>query len=138
MKKDDVLAKLRAFPVDPSGYWVVAGAAMVLYGIKEETADIDLGCTQKTADRLEADGYLYRKTRDGRRWFRIGGDIEIFEGWLFDRVVSVEGVPVISIQGLIELKRDLGRDKDLRDLERIERYLAARTDEPEKTKGRNA
>ena len=133
MKKDDIAAKLRAFSLDPDGYWVVAGAAMVLYGIKEETADIDLGCTTETADRLEKAGYPYRKTRDGRRWFKIGDDIEIFEEWLFDRVVSVEGVPVISIRGLIKLKRDLGREKDLRDLERIERYLAARTDDPEKS-----
>lgn len=134
MKKADILAKLRTFPLDPGGYWVAAGAAMVLYGIKEETADIDLGCTSETADRLEAQGYLYRKTRNGRRWFRIGDDIEIFEGWLFDRVVSIEGVPVISIEGLIELKRDLGREKDLKDLARIERYLAARngSDDPEK------
>lgn len=133
MKKGDILKKLRAFPLDPDGYWVVAGAAMVLYGIREETADIDLGCTPKTADRLEKAGYPYRKTRNGRRWFIIGDDIEIFEDWLFDRVVSVEGVPIISIQGLIELKRDLGREKDLVDLERIEQYLAARTEDPEKS-----
>ena len=129
MKKGDILAKLRAFPVDPGGYWVVAGAAMVLYGIREETADIDLGCTHKTADRLEAEGYSPQRMRDGTRRFLIG-EIEIFEGWLYDRVVSVEGVPVISIQGLIELKRELGREKDLRDLGLIERYLAARMDGP--------
>ena len=114
MTKDDILAKLRAFPCDPGGYWVVAGAAMVLHGIKEETADVDLGCTAETADRLEADGYPYRRTRDGHRWFKIGGDIEIFEGWLYDTIVSVGGVPVISIQGLIQMKRELGREKDLK------------------------
>ena len=125
MKKNDILEKLRAFPLDPDGYWVVAGAAMVLYGIREETTDIDLGCTHKTADRLEAEGYPPQRMRNGKRRFGIG-DFEIFEDWLFDRVVSVDGVPVISKQGLIELKRELGREKDLRDLERIEQHLAAR------------
>ena len=123
MKKDDILAKLKTLLFTPGEYWLVSGAAMVLYGIKEETPDIDLGCTRELADRLEKDGYVCETTPDGNRHFRIDGETEVFENWLFDTVVIQDGVPVISIAGLQEMNRRLGREKDRKDLERIEKYL---------------
>ena len=47
-----------------------------------------------------------------------------FENWLFDTVDHVDGIPVISVQGLIEMKKDLGREKDLRDIALINDFLA--------------
>ena len=124
MNKAEMIAKLKAFPYDPAEYWVITGGAMVLYGIREESSDIDLGCTAQMADRLEQDGYLYKVTGDGNRWFKLGEDIEVFENWLFDTVDHVDGIPVISVQGLIEMKKDLGREKDLRDIALINDFLA--------------
>ena len=124
MNKAEMTAKLKAFPYDPAEYWVITGGAMVLYGIREESSDIDLGCTAQMADRLEQEGYLYKVTDDGNRWFKLGNDIEVFENWLFDTVDHVDGIPVISVQGLIEMKKDLGREKDLRDIALINDFLA--------------
>ena len=123
MNRNDIIEKLKRFPYDRKEYWVITGAAMVLYGIRELTHDIDMGCTPEMADRLEEEGYLYKYTPDGNRRFKIGDDIEVFENWLFDEVVSVEDIPVISIKGLIEMKQRLGREKDKRDLELIEEYM---------------
>ena len=122
MNKPDILALLRELPYDPKDYWVVAGGAMVLWGLREETADLDLGCTEELADRLEAEGHLHRRMADGNRWFRLGGDIEIFENWICDEAVLLDGFPVISIRGLAEMKKALGREKDLRDLELIKDF----------------
>ncbi len=119
MNRSDIKEKLRAFPYDPAEYWVVAGGAMVLYGLRAETADLDLGCSSALADRLEAEGVSCRLTADGMRHIRLGGEIELFENWLYDRVVRVEGVPVISLEGLLEMKRRLGREKDKDDIRRI-------------------
>ncbi len=127
MNKAEMIEKLKAFPDDPAEYWVITGGAMVLYGIREESSDIDLGCTAGLADRLEQEGYLYKVTDDGNRWFKLGEDIEVFENWLFDRVDHVDGIPVISVQGLIEMKKDLGREKDLRDIALINDFLACST-----------
>ena len=119
MNRSDILAKLRDFPYDPGEYWVITGGAMVLYDLREETSDLDLGCTPRLADQLEAGGFLHQVTPDGNRWFKLGGDVEIFENWLFDTVTSVDGVPVISLRGLLRMKQALGREKDRRDAERI-------------------
>ena len=96
---------------------------MVLHGIRSETGDVDLGCSKALADRLEADGYLYGQRDNGKRRFRYGTDIEIFEEWLYDRIETVDGVQVISLAGLIEMKTALGREKDRKDLKLIEAFL---------------
>ena len=126
MNRNDILRALLAFPFDPGEYWVLTGAAMVLYGIREITSDIDLGCSAQMADRLEAEGRLYRRTENGKRWFRYGESIEVFEDWLCDTVEAVDSFRVISIRGLIEMKQSLGRDKDLRDLDLIRTWLENR------------
>ena len=59
---------------------------------------------------------------NGRRWFKYGEHIELFEGWLRDTVETVNGFSVISLKGLIEMKQELGRDKDKRDIERIKAF----------------
>ena len=123
MDRKEILEALEAFPYDRGGYGVITGAAMVLYGIREQTADIDLGCTAELADRMEADGLPFRRTGDGKRWLRYGDTVEIFEEWLQDTVVTVDGFPVVSLRGLIGMKQALGREKDLRDIALIRAYM---------------
>lgn len=43
--------------------------------------------------------------------------------WLSDKIVFISGVPTVSIKGLISMKRELGREKDLQDIELINTYL---------------
>lgn len=123
MNRQEILDLLKAFPYDRNEYWVVTGSAMVIYGIKDQAGDIDLGCSTKMADLLESDGYLFGRTEDGSRWFKVGKSIEIFESWLFDSVVEINGFQVISLNGLIEMKKNIGREKDFRDIESIESFL---------------
>ena len=123
MDKQGILNCLSEFPYDRNEYWVITGGAMVLYDIREQTADVDLGCSERLADRLEADGYLFRRTDDGKRWFKYGDNIEIFEEWIMDTIETVYGFHVVSIKGLIEMKQEIGRDKDKRDIELIKAVL---------------
>lgn len=126
MNRQELIERLRALPFLPEDYWLVAGGAMVLYGLRDETRDIDLGCRRALADRLEAEGFPVQRTADGKRRFPISGDIELFEEWLYDRVTEVEGIPVISLRGLLLMKEALGRDKDLADLALIRARLENR------------
>ena len=124
MTKADILKKLHALNWPADEYWVVAGGAMVLYGLRPETHDIDLGCTTAWANALEAAGVPFRHMDDGSgRWFTVSEDVEAFENWLEDRVELVEDVPVVSLRGLRQMKAALGREKDLRDIELIDAFL---------------
>ena len=123
MNRQEILDHMDRFPYDRGEYWIVAGGAMVLYGIREETADIDLGCSAAMGARMDADGVPWEFAADGRRHFRYGEDIEIYEEGFRGPVVEIDGLPVLSISGLIDMKRKLGREKDMRDLELIREYF---------------
>lgn len=84
---------------------------------------MDLGCTSRLADELERKGYKAAYFKDGRRSFAYNDEIEVFENFLFDKVEEIDGIPVISLQGLIEMKRFIGREKDIKDIKLIEQYL---------------
>ena len=122
MNKQDIINRLNSFSYSKDEYWVITGSAMVLYGIREKTHDIDIGCSSLMADQLEKDGYVSTLTESGNRKFSIGVDIEIFENWLFDTIERIDDIPVISLKGLIEMKKDLGREKDFRDIALIEEF----------------
>ena len=123
LDKKQIIARLEELHLDDTKYWLITGGAMVLYGLREQTSDIDLGCTSDLADLLQQEGFPVERMPDGTRKIVVAEDVEIFENWLEDRVERFEGVPVISIQGLIEMKRALGREKDFGDIQLIlEKY----------------
>lgn len=119
-EKLSLLRRLRKLPFSEKEYWVVAGGAMVLHGFRPQTRDIDLGCTALLADKLERQGYAVSYCEDGTRKILYSENIEIFENWIEDTVEIIGGVPVVSIDGLIEMKKKLGREKDLEDIALIE------------------
>lgn len=123
MNKRDIICRLEQSNLDKNEYWVLAGSAMVLHGVRKETSDIDLGCTREYVDKLEKQGYLTAVMPDGTRQITYDKDVEIFEDWIFDKVILVEGIPVISLNGLLEMKRSLGRKKDEQDILLIEEYV---------------
>lgn len=115
-----LLRRLRNLPFSEKDYWVVAGGAMVLHGFRTQTRDIDLGCSTSLADRLERQGYPVSRCDDGSRRISYAADVEIFENWIEDTVEIISGVPVVSVDGLIQMKKNLGREKDLADIALIE------------------
>lgn len=114
--KLSLIEKLKALSLPKKEFWVVAGSAMVLYGFRNETNDIDLGCTTFLADQLEQQGYPVFNCNDGTRRIVYSKEIELFENWLEGKVEIIYDLPVVSVSGLIEMKKKLGREKDLEDL----------------------
>ena len=123
MNRFELLNLLESLKLDPNEYWLIAGAAMVFYGFRKETRDLDLGCTSKLADDLEAKGYPTDIMPDGTRKICPAPDVEIFENWIYDQVEIVDGIPVISASGLVTMKKSIGREKDIKDIQLIESRL---------------
>ncbi len=114
--KRSLIQRLRELSFPEKEYWVVAGGAMVLHGFRPQTRDIDLGCSTLLADQLERQGYSVSRCDDGTRKILYSEDIEIFENWLEGTVEIISGVPVVCVEGLIEMKKKLGRGKDFADI----------------------
>ena len=119
MNRAEVIRRLGKISWNKEDWWLVAGGAMVLYGLRDSTRDLDLGCTAALCDRLEAEGHVPEITPDGRRKFALPG-MDIGERFVFERVDTVAGIPVISVDGLLQMKRHLNRPKDQADIKRLE------------------
>lgn len=124
LKKEEIIRLLKEAAFDTEDYWVTSGAAMVLYGIKDATRDIDLGCTSQLADKLQENGYGTEILHDGSRRIIFSDTIELFENWIEDQVILLEELPVVSMDGIITMKEKLGREKDRNDILLIKEYLA--------------
>lgn len=121
--KDKIIAVLKDTYFDTDCYWVVAGAAMVLHGVKAYTRDIDLGCNRKLADQLQQLGYKTEIFDDGSRKIQYSPDIEIFEDWREGELEVIKGIPVASLEGIVMMKQQLGREKDMEDIRLIREYI---------------
>lgn len=119
--KQSLIQRIKALPFPEEEYWVVAGGAMILHGFRPLTHDIDLGCTTLLADELERERYPVLRSDDGTRKIRYSEDIEIFENWLEGAVEIISGVRVVSVDGLIKMKKKLGREKDFADIALIKK-----------------
>ena len=119
--KFSLLQQLRELPFSEEEYWVVAGGAMVLHGIRPQTHDIDLGCSTLLADKLEQQGYAVSRCENGTRKISYSEHVEIFENWIEGTVEIMNGVPVVCVEGLIRMKKKLGREKDLADIVLMEK-----------------
>lgn len=116
LDRQSLIQRLKELPFSEKEYWVVAGGAMVLHGFRPQTRDIDLGCTTLLADKLEQQGYFVSRCEDGSRRILYSEDVELFENWLEGTVETISGVPVVCVDGLIQMKKKLGREKDLADI----------------------
>ncbi len=98
---------------------------MVLHGFRTQSHDIDLGCSTLLADKLEQQGYVVSRCEDGTRKILYSENIEIFENWLDGSVEIISGIPVVCVDGLIQMKKKLGMEKDLEDIALIEKTQEA-------------
>ena len=64
MNKKKIIKRLNELPIPKIEYWVITGSALVLHNIKEETSDIDLGCTTNLINELIKLGYDYKILKD--------------------------------------------------------------------------
>ena len=119
--KHSLLQRLQEISFPEKEYWVVAGGAMVLHGFRPQTHDIDLGCSTLLADKLEQQGCEVSRCKDGARKIMYSENVEIFENWIEGTVEIISGVPVVCVDGLIQMKKKLGREKDLADIALIEK-----------------
>jgi len=120
----------------PFGEYVVAGGAMAAHGIRE-AHDLDIIVTPKLYQFLLNQGYvkcLCKQCIQTNRIMLKGKDVDILPNYIFGKYIGdtddliknadvINGYPFIKLTEFIKFKRELGRPKDLADIELVERYL---------------
>lgn len=120
MNKLDIINTLKKYNLDKNEYIVISGAAMVLYGIKEETSDIDIAVTKKYNKYL-LDNYDCEIEKESV--YYIDKIINFSTNYYTKDKKYINDIPVQKIKDILNLKLSLNREKDKMDIEKIKEYL---------------
>jgi hypothetical protein len=124
--KDNIIKIIKNMNLPLNEYWITSGAGLVIHGVKENTYDIDLGCTTKLLEYFLEKGYKYRVEEDNSRIMEINDSIELIENWFVDEIELIDGLPVGSLNSIKNQKVNLGREKDIKDVKMINEYIHSR------------
>jgi hypothetical protein len=125
---------LTALPFDP-GRWVVAGSApMLMAGLVDSIADVDVvvdAVAWRQALCMVDQGPRHGLLGDHLVGFDVAGaQVEVFDGWLgtdadtiVAEAVDVEGVPCSPLERVLDSKRRLIRPKDTQHIAILEAHL---------------
>lgn len=61
--------------------------------------------------------------KDGLRIFKYNEILEILEEWNVNKIEYIENIPVASLEDIKRQKKELGREKDFRNIEIINKFL---------------
>ena len=125
LDKQAILMKLDELRYPKEQFWVCSGAALVLFGVKKYTCDIDLGVTSELFENLLQQGFSFHYSQqDGTRIMNLGQKIEALENWgLTSDKVLLHGVQVEALASIRKQKEELAREKDLQDISLIDQFL---------------
>jgi hypothetical protein len=119
MNKAEFIKKLETYGFPKSEFGILSGGSLLLRGLREETADLDLSCSGKLAEELD----LKNCAKDEAGCFVPYEDVQMkpdMEGRAYD---IIEGYQCQTLTDILALKRRLMRPKDMRDIEVIEEWM---------------
>ncbi len=124
MNKEQIIEYLQKYNLDNTKYVVISGAAMVLYGIKELTHDIDISVSKDYYDYLLNNYECEYETKDinNENVYYID-KINFGKAHYPNENIYINNIPVEPIDEIIKLKKTFNRDKDKEDIELIKKYL---------------
>lgn len=128
MNKIDIKNALVKYNLNVNEYMIISGASMVIQGIKENTTDIDISVSsdyfkyltdnyncEEFINSLGLNAYLLKDEK-----YTIEFSTRYYNK---AEVIMYEGIPVQSLEGIKKLKLSLGRQKDIDDINKINKYL---------------
>lgn len=123
MDKNTLIDKVNALAMPEGSYCVLAGGAMLFYGLRAQTSDIDLHVNEQAFAHLLATQDLVLLD-EKRRHYAIGEDVELYVTSQDDIVFTqCDGVCIQTPQAVLNLKKRLNREKDQRDIYLLEEYI---------------
>lgn len=121
--KEDIIKILKDMDLPLAEYWITSGAGLVIHGVKETTRDIDLGCTTNLVKHFIKKGCKYKIASDNSKIVEVNDKVEILENWFVDKIIFIDGLPVGSLESIKNQKAQLGREKDIKDIKLIDKYI---------------
>lgn len=125
MNKEEIIKILKKYNFNDKRYIVISGAAMVLYGLKEKTGDIDIAVDDDYYNFLlkEYKCTFERINEYNKKIYFIDDIINFGVTYYSENKTYISSIPVQTKEDLIKLKVNLNREKDKRDIEIIREHF---------------
>ena len=127
----------------PLGKYIVVGGAMEAFGIRK-AKDLDIVVTENLFAELMQKGWKLCECEKCRAEWKLGSTDRILKGdgvdilseyscgdsyyadtyELIRNAAIIDGVPYVQLRELLKWKKASGREKDLKDIALIEKFLA--------------
>lgn len=126
INKEQIEALLNRYLLNKNEFIVLSGSALVLYGIKDETHDIDVSVSKEYFE------FLLKTYKCEIEKYDVKNNVYVY---YIDNVINfstnyydvdynvINGFKIQTIESILELKESLNREKDKKDIVKIKRYL---------------
>ena len=126
MNKKELLKKLEEYNLDKDEYMLLAGASMVLRGLKKETFDIDIAVSSDYYDYLlnnyECEFEVVNNS--GCKIYQIDNLLSFGTDHFNEDKDYILDFPCQRLEDILVLKKGLNRKKDQADIKKIELAMA--------------
>ena len=133
--KNNVFKRISYLPLDSDDYIIMGSGVMFALGLKklDEIRDIDLLVTNKGWEKVKnLTKNYHNKTLNYSHLYLFNKRIEIFNAWipgdyipeeLIKNAIKIGQFNFASIEDTIRWKKQLHRDKDIKDIDMLLHYL---------------
>ena len=123
MNREEFLARLDSLNLDKQRYCVLSGGVMLLYGLRETTADIDIKVRPDYFEELKTK-FTFSKSPKYPDLYELGDDVEVAVRDYDDKDVrAVLDHPVESLELTLQWMLKHNRPKDQEKIKIIQNYL---------------
>lgn len=129
LNREKILLLLDKLNLPKDKYALGTSGSLVLFGVKDEANDLDIDCDSVLYDSFLEKGYkeriYYPKEGHTAHIIDLSEEIQLIRKAELNRldIIEIDGVSVYTVEAVRRFKEFLGREKDLRDIELIDKYL---------------
>lgn len=132
-KKNPLFVNLLSLNLPTADYAIFGSGPMFPRGLREEIHDLDIvarGAAWEKVRKLSEPELPHNG--QGEVVILFDGEIEIFNQWtsgdwnieeLIDTADEIDGIRFVTLEKVLKWKGEMGRSKDIIDIQKIEEYL---------------
>ncbi|OGE76230.1 MAG: hypothetical protein A3K06_00250 [Candidatus Doudnabacteria bacterium RIFCSPHIGHO2_01_52_17] len=130
MNNNDLFQRVKELKLPIGKYALFGSAPSGIRGLKD-CRDIDIIVTEDLWDEYKSKGWETRVMPRGSQYL-WNDEIELWKDWypgkwdikkLIDEAEMIDELPFVKLEHVVKWKRQSGREKDLKDIETIEKFL---------------
>lgn len=124
MNKEELKKLVDSLNLPKDEYYILSSGSLALYELRENANDLDLCVSNNLFNDLKLKFKISEKDKNDCGFYKVNNLIEciVKDKRNFIRDFR-EGYPVETLENVLKFKKNLMREKDIKDIENIEKFL---------------